>query len=71
MGLFRHSGGNLFAGNFGPTINIRIKPIQPFLEGLVVGAHTNFHQNVHKNCPGCGLASFGDWAPDKRADQTV
>jgi hypothetical protein len=53
---------NLFNGNVGPTIKIRIKAIQPFVEGLVGGAHTNFYENVHKNCAGCLSASPGDWA---------
>lgn len=55
---------SLFTGNFGPTIKIRIKRIQPFFEGLVGGAHTNFYKNVKKNCPGCTFASPGDWALD-------
>ena len=55
---------NLFTGNFGPQIKIRIKRVQPFFEGLVGGAHTNFYQNVHKNCSGCTFSSPGDWALD-------
>ena len=55
---------NLFTGNFGPQIKIRIKRVQPFFEGLVGGAHTNYYQNVHKNCPGCTSGSPGDWALD-------
>src|SRR5215469_17743431 len=53
---------NLFTGNFGPTIKIRIKRVQPFFEGLIGGAHTNFYENVHKNCAGCISAAPGDWA---------
>jgi opacity protein-like surface antigen len=56
--------GNLFTGNLGPQIKIRIKRVQPFFEGLVGGAHTNFYQNVHKNCSGCTFGSPGDWALD-------
>ena len=55
---------NLFTGNFGPQTKIRIKRVQPFFEGLVGGAHTNFYQNVHKNCSGCTFGSPGDWALD-------
>jgi len=55
---------NLFTGNFGPQIKIRIKRVQPFFEGLVGGTHTNFYQNVHKNCSGCTFGSPGDWALD-------
>ena len=55
---------NLFTGNFGPQIKIRIKRVQPFFEGLVGGAHTNFYQNVHKNCSGCTFGTPGDWALD-------
>ena len=55
---------NLFTGNFGPQIKIRIKRVQPFFEGLVGGVHTNFYQNVHKNCSGCTFGSPGDWALD-------
>jgi hypothetical protein len=55
---------NLFTGNFGPQIKIRIKRVQPFFEALVGGAHTNFYQNVHKNCSGCRFGSPGDWALD-------
>lgn len=53
---------NLFTGNVGPTIKIRIKRIQPFFEGLIGGAHTNFYENVHKKCSGCISATPGDWA---------
>jgi hypothetical protein len=55
---------NLFTGNFGPQVKIRIKRVQPFFKGLVGGAHTNFYQNVHKNCSGCTFGSPGDWALD-------
>jgi hypothetical protein len=55
---------NLFTGNFGPQIKIRIKRVQPFFEGLVGGAYTNFYQNVHKNCSGCTFGAPGDWALD-------
>jgi hypothetical protein len=55
---------NLFTGNLGPQIKIRIKRVQPFFEGLVGGVHTNFYQNVHKNCSGCAFGSPGDWALD-------
>lgn len=53
---------NLFTGNFGPQIKIRIKRVQPFFEGLVGGAHTNFYENVHKNCATCISSAPGDWA---------
>jgi hypothetical protein len=55
---------NLFTGNVGPTIKIRIKSLQPFVEGMVGAAHTNFYQNVHKNCVGCISAAPGDLALD-------
>lgn len=55
---------DLFTGNVGPTIKIRIKAIQPFVEGMAGGAHTNFYKNVHKNCAGCISATPGDWALD-------
>jgi len=55
---------NLFTANVGPVIKLRIKGFQPFFEGLVGGAHTNFYQNVHNNCAGCVFASPGDWALD-------
>jgi len=55
---------NLITANVGPTIKIRIKGFQPFFEGLVGGAHTNYYQNVHKNCVGCVFGSPGDWALD-------
>jgi opacity protein-like surface antigen len=55
---------NLFTANVGPTIKFRIGPFQPFVEGLVGGAHTDFYQNVHKNCVGCVISSPGDWALD-------
>jgi hypothetical protein len=58
------AGANLFTGNFGPQIKIRIKRVQPFFEGLVGGTHTNFYQNVHKNCSQCTFGSPGDWALD-------
>ena len=55
---------NLWTANVGPTIKIRIGRFQPFFEGLVGGTHTNFYQNVHKNCAGCVFSSPGDWAFD-------
>jgi len=55
---------NLWTANIGPTVKIRIGRFQPFFEGLVGGAHTNFYQNVHKNCPACVLSSPGDWGLD-------
>jgi hypothetical protein len=53
---------NLLNGNVGPTVKIRIKAIQPFVEALIGGTHTDFYQNVHKNCIGCISAAPGDWA---------
>ena len=58
---------NLWTANVGPTVKIRIGRFQPFFEGLVGGAHTNFYQNVHNNCAGCVFASPGDWALDRHA----
>jgi opacity protein-like surface antigen len=58
------AAANLFTGNIGPTIKIRIKSFQPFFEGLAGAAHTNFYQNVHKNCSDCVFGSPGDWAFD-------
>lgn len=56
------AAANLFTGSFGPQIKIRIKRVQPFFEGLVGGAHTNFYENVHRNCAGCLSIAPGDWA---------
>lgn len=58
------AAANLFTGNFGPQIKIRIGRVQPFFEAMVGGAHTNFYENVHKNCAACLSSSPGDWALD-------
>ena len=56
---------NLFTVNVGPTIKIRIKGFQPFFEGLVGGAHTNYYKHVVKNCSACVFtATPGDYAFD-------
>jgi len=62
LGCTGTAEANLFTGSLGPVVKIRIKRFQPFFEGLVGGAHTDFYKNVHKNCAGCVFSSPGDWA---------
>jgi len=62
LGCAGTAEANLFTGMVGPTVKIRIKGFQPFFEGLVGAAHTNFYQNIYKNCVGCILNSPGDYA---------
>jgi hypothetical protein len=68
MGCTGTAEANLWTTYIGPTVKIRLGRLQPFFEGLVGGAHTNFYQNDHKNCVGCVFSSPGDWAFDLVAD---
>jgi hypothetical protein len=53
---------NLFTGMVGPTVKFRIKGFQPFVEGLVGAAHTNFYQNIYRTCVECTFRLPGDLA---------
>ena len=49
--------GNLFTYNVGPIVKFRISQIEPFVEALFGGAHSNFYGNLFKGCAGCLTAS--------------
>jgi Outer membrane protein beta-barrel domain len=50
------ASGNLFTYNVGPQIKFHRGPIEPFVEALFGGAHSNFYGNVFRNCIGCVIS---------------
>jgi opacity protein-like surface antigen len=50
------ASGNLFTYNVGPTVKFHRGHIQPFVEALFGGAHSNFYGNVFHNCVGCVIS---------------
>ena len=51
------ASGNLFTYNVGPIVKYRTSHVEPFVEALFGGAHSNFYGNLYKNCFGCVVAS--------------
>jgi Outer membrane protein beta-barrel domain len=49
--------GNLFTYNGGPIVKFRTRHIEPFVETIFGGAHSNLYANVYSVCPNCVLAS--------------
>jgi opacity protein-like surface antigen len=49
--------GNLFTYNVGPIVKFRTTHVEPFVETLFGGAHSNFYGNLYKNCLGCLVAT--------------
>ena len=47
------ASANLFTYNVGPVIKFRTPHIQPFVEALFGGAHSNVAANLAKDCTGC------------------
>jgi hypothetical protein len=45
--------GNLFTYNVGPVIKFRTPHVQPFVEAMFGGAHSNVAGNLEKDCAGC------------------
>ncbi len=50
--------GNLFTYNIGPIVKYRTKYVEPFVETMFGGAHSNFYGNLYKDCTisGCNVA---------------
>src|SRR5271165_2480701 len=44
--------GNLFTYNVGPIVKFRTSHVEPFVEALFGGAHSNFYGNLYNNCGG-------------------
>lgn len=42
--------GNLFTYNVGPIVKFRTSHVEPFLETMFGGAHSNFYTNLYKAC---------------------
>jgi opacity protein-like surface antigen len=38
-------------------VKFRTTHVEPFVETLFGGAHSNFYGNLYKNCPGCAVAT--------------
>jgi hypothetical protein len=51
--------GNLFTYNVGPIVKFRTSHVEPFVETMFGGAHSNFYGNLYKDCTafGCFVAS--------------
>src|SRR5271157_5748092 len=46
------ASGNLFTYNVGPIVKFRTKHVEPFVEALFGGAHSNFYGNLYQACVG-------------------
>ncbi len=44
--------GNLFTYNVGPIVKFRTKHVEPFIETMFGGAHSNFYGNLYQACVG-------------------
>ena len=51
------ASGNLFTYNVGPIVKFRTSHVEPFVEALFGGAHSNFYGNIYSVCPGCTVLS--------------
>jgi outer membrane protein with beta-barrel domain len=49
--------GNLFTYNVGPIVKFRTSRVEPFVEALFGGAHSNLYGNIYGACPGCTVLS--------------
>jgi outer membrane protein OmpA-like peptidoglycan-associated protein len=49
--------GNLFTYNIGPIVKFRTKHVEPFVEALFGGAHSNFYGNLFKDCTTLGCTA--------------
>jgi hypothetical protein len=47
------ASANLFTYNVGPVIKFRTPHVQPFVEAMFGGAHSNVAANLAKDCTGC------------------
>ena len=47
------ASANLFTYNVGPVIKFRTPHVQPFVEAMFGGAHSNVNANLIKDCTGC------------------
>jgi outer membrane protein OmpA-like peptidoglycan-associated protein len=52
--------GNLFTYNVGPIAKFRTKHVEPFVEALFGGAHTNFYGNLFKDCTTLGCTTLSN-----------
>jgi hypothetical protein len=52
-GCAGRASGDLFTYNVGPTLKLQRGHIQPFVEALFGGAHSNFYGSLFHNCVGC------------------
>ena len=52
--------GNLFTYNVGPIVKFRTKHIEPFVEALFGGAHTNFYGDLYKDCTALGCTTLSN-----------
>jgi hypothetical protein len=54
------ASGNLFTYNVGPIVKYRTQHVEPFVEAMFGGAHSNFYGTIFAACqgvPGCVTAS--------------
>ncbi|HKM66801.1 MAG TPA: OmpA family protein [Candidatus Acidoferrum sp.] len=57
LGCSVSAQGNLFTYNVGPIFKYRTKHVEPFVEAMFGGAHSNFYGNLHNGCPTCTVTS--------------
>jgi hypothetical protein len=50
--------GNLFTYNIGPIVKFRTKHVEPFVEAMFGGAHSNFYGNLFKGCTTTGCTTL-------------
>jgi hypothetical protein len=55
-GCAGNASGNLFTYNVGPQVKFHRGKVEPFVEALFGGAHSNFYGNLFRNCVGCVVA---------------
>ena len=58
--------GNLFTYNAGVIFKYRTQHVEPYVQALFGGAHTNFYGNVYKDCTTIGCTTLSQ-APDNNA----
>lgn len=52
--------GNLFTYNVGPIVKFRTSHVEPFVEALFGGAHSNFYGNLFKDCTSLGCTTLSN-----------
>ena len=59
--------GNLFTYNVGPIVKFRTKHVEPFVETMFGGAHSNFYGNLFTSCGGVAGCLTASKSPSNNA----